>query len=280
MLSSIYSFNRIAGAILLLVAASWLAYAHDSDVDGSADVPQNAQESGAVVRSSRLLMGTTFKLSVWAPNGCESEAAKAIQQALDRVASLESRISSWKSDSETTIVNQSAGDSAVPISRELHDLIDVSLSWARRTEGAFDITAGPLFQRWKQARQEGLLPSDAEIRRCLDQIGHEDLILQHGTVRFAKPAMQIGFGAIGKGYAADRAAAQLRELGFDNFIIDAGGDVVVNGARGDTPWQVAIRHPRRPGFLAVYGARDRAIATSGDYEQFSVIDGRPLRAHT
>lgn len=269
MLDRFYSLHRIAGVVFLLLSAAWLADSHDSHGQGSRD---NASQ-GSIVRSSRPLMGTTFNLSVWARLGNEPEAAEAIQRALDRVASLEGTISSWNSDSETTLVNQAAGARAVRVSPELHDLIDVSLSWSQRTEGAFDITAGPLLDRWKQARREGILPTDAEIRGCLQVIGHDHVILQPREVRLAKAGMQIGFGAIGKGYAADLAGAMLRERGFKDFIIDAGGDVLVSGAKGAAPWQIAIRHPRRPEFLAVCGVRDCAIATSGDYEQFTVING-------
>jgi thiamine biosynthesis lipoprotein len=204
-------------------------------------------------------MGTTFNLSVWAASGQQPEASEAIQHALDLVASLEEKISSWNPKSETSAINRSAGREATGIGPELHHLLDASLTWARRTDGAFDITGGPLFDRWKRAREEGILPTEAEIRSCLELTGHDCVILDESTVRLAKPGMQIGFGAIGKGVAADRAAALLRQRGFDNFIIDAGGDVLVRGSRGS-------------GFLAVYGASDRAIATSGDYEQFSVID--------
>ena len=270
MLDRIYSFHRIAAVVVLVVTATWLAYSHDANRAGSRG---SATSAGSVVRSSRPLMGTTFNLSVWAPPGSEPKAAEAIQLALDRVASVENKISSWNSQSETTAVNRAAGESAIRISPELHDLIDVSLSWARRTEGAFDITAGPLLERWLRVRKEGVLPTDAEIRSCLELVGCDHVILQPSGARLAKTGMQIGFGAIGKGYAADLAGALLRERGFADFIIDAGGDILVSGARGGAPWQVAIRHPRRPGFLAVCGAHDRAIATSGDYEQFTVIDG-------
>jgi thiamine biosynthesis lipoprotein len=98
------------------------------------------------------------------------------------------------------------------------------------------------------------------------------VILAGNTIRLEKPGMNIGFGAIGKGFAVDRAAARLRQRGFGNFIIDAGGDVLIRGTRGGAPWEVAIRHPRHGRHLAIYGAGDCAIATSGDYEQFSVID--------
>jgi len=274
MFSGIYQLHRIATAAIVLATAAWLAHSHPADGEAAADNLQTARESaeGAVVRSTRPLMGTTFNLSVWAASGRQPEAAKAIQHAFDRVASLEAKISSWNSQSETSAVNRSAGRGATDIGPDLHELLEASLLWARRTDGAFDITGGPLFTRWKRAREERILPTEAEIRGCLEVTGHDRVILEEGTVRLARPGMQIGFGAIGKGFAADRAAELLRRHGFENFIIDAGGDVLISGSRGGTPWQVAIRHPRRGGLLAVYGVADRAIATSGDYQQFSVID--------
>ncbi len=274
MLSGVYPFYRIATAAILLGTAIWLASSHPYDAEGMADSLQITQggDRGAVVRSSRPLMGTTFNLSVWATAGKQPEASEAIQHALDLVASLEGKISSWNPESETSAINRSTPREAMGTSAELLELLDASLSWARRTDGAFDITGGPLFDRWKRARAEGKLPTEAEIRSCLERTGYDRVILEGRTVRLAKGDMQIGFGAIGKGFAADRAAALLRQCGFEDFIIDAGGDVLVSGSRGGTPWQVAIRHPRRSGFLAVYGAGDRAIATSGDYEQFSVIN--------
>ena len=274
MLSGIYPLHRVATAAVVLVIAGWLARSHSTDGDAVADNPQTAQESseGSVVRSARPLMGTTFNLSVWAASGQQPEASEAIQHALDLVASLEEKISSWNFRSETSAVNRSAGREATGIGPELHHLLDASLTWARRTDGAFDITGGPLFDRWKRAREEGILPTEAEIRSCLERTGYDHVILEGSMVRLAKRGMQIGFGAIGKGFAADRAGELLRQRGFENFIIDAGGDVLISGSRGGTPWQVAIRHPRRGGLLAIFGAADCAIATSGDYEQFSVID--------
>jgi thiamine biosynthesis lipoprotein len=274
MFSGIYSFHRIATAAIQLVIMGWFACLHLSEGDVVADSPQRAHESaeGAVVRSTRPLMGTTFNLSIWAAAGQQPEAAEVIQHAFDLVASLEEKISSWNPQSETSAVNRLAGQEAIGIGSDLHNLLDTSLTWARRTDGAFDITAGPLFDRWKQARKEGVLPTDAEIRNCLELTGYDHVILEESTARLAKPGMKIGFGAIGKGFATDRAATLLRQRGFENFIIDAGGDVLVSGSRGGAAWQVAIRDPRSSGLLAVHEITDCAIATSGDYEQFSVID--------
>ena len=204
MLSVIYPFHRIAAVAVLLVIGSWLARSHTVNGVGVADNLRMAAADveGAVVRSSRPLMGTIFNVSVWAEPGSQPQAAEANQYALDRVASVEEKISSWNSASDTSAVNRSAGKEAIPIGSDLHDLLDTSLLWARRTDGAFDITGGPLFDLWNQARKERILPTEEEIHNCLEFVGHDQVILEKSTARLEKPGMKIGFGAIGKGYAA------------------------------------------------------------------------------
>ena len=270
MLSGIYQFHRIAVIVLMLVSAIWLTHRR---ADRETRPPSTQPSDGYVVRSSRQLMGTTFDLSVWTPPGGQAQAAEAIQHALDHIASLEKTISSWDPTSETSEVNRSAGQASVNIGRELHGLLAASLRWSRRTEGTFDITVGPVADLWRRARKERFVPKATEINDRLTLVGYQDVNLETGTVQLGKSGMRIGFGAIGKGYASDQAAERLRRQGHEDFIIDAGGDVLVGGSRGGEPWQVAIRDPRRAGYLAVCTARDCAIATSGDYEQFVVIDG-------
>ena len=105
-------------------------------------------------------------------------------------------------------------------------------------------------------------------------MAYRHIELTGGSVRLKKAGMKLGFGAIGKGFAADRAAAFLQSKGLSNFIIDAGGDLLVKGRRGDRSWNVAVRHPRGGEFLARLELGDFAIATSGDYERYFVVDGR------
>ena len=228
---------------------------------------------GSVVRSARPLMGTVFEVSVWAPATREPDAAETLGEALDLVAAIERRVSSWDPQSETSAVNRAAAGRPTRIGPELAQLLAASLDWSERTGGAIDITGSPLFELWNHARQTGVLPTDEEIDAARRLVGYRKVHLTEDTVVLAEPGMKIGFGAVGKGFAADRAATFLRGRGFSNFIIDAGGDVVVSGSRGGTPWHVAIRNPRRGEFLGVYGATDCAIATSGDYERFAMIGG-------
>ncbi len=229
--------------------------------------------AGTVVEAMRPLMGTQFTVKVWVPPGREPGAAEAIRAALDEATELEERISGWRSDSETSQVNRAAGQAAVDVGADLLELLAISMRWARRTRGAFDVTGGPLFELWKAAREQGRLPSEQAIHERLARVGHELIEVRGETVRLRRAGMELGFGSVGKGFVADRAAAQLHSEGFSDFIIDAGGDLVCAGTRGGAPWNVGVQHPRQEKLLAHARLSGGAIATSGDYEQYLIVDG-------
>ena len=264
----------MAGAIgaVSIAIAGYTARHSPESVDASL-LSTSAGGSGGVVESMRPLMGTQFAVKIWAPPGREPAAAEAIRAALDGVAELERHISSWLPDSDTAKVGRAAGRSAVRVGVELRELLAVSTRWARRTGGAFDVTAGPLFELWDAAREQGLLPSEDAVQEGLARVGYDRIELRDETVRLPVAGMKLGFGSVGKGFAADRVAAQLRAAGFANFIIDAGGDLVLSGSRGGTPWHIGVRHPRSVQLLATARLTGCAIATSGDYEQYLVADG-------
>ena len=273
-----HSIHRVGAGALVLLALTVLMgrRAHTEARPGASwfGSPQSNAADGLVLRSERMLMGTTFKISIWAQGEQKKTAAQALGDAFDRIADLEEKISSWKPTSETSALNRAAGGDAITISRELHGLIAASLEWSKRTDGAFDITGGPLFELWEEARSESVLPTPAEVQQRLELVGHRYVNLSDRSARLAKQGMKIGFGAIGKGYAADRAAEFLRSRQLFDFIIDSGGDMVVSGTRGGVSWQVAVRHPRGEGYLAVISGTDFAVATSGDYERYFVVDGK------
>lgn len=237
-------------------------------------LPSAGVTQGRVIQATRPAMGTLLRVSIWVASDHRGAADAAAQAALDRVSALEARTSSWQPTSATAAINRGAYAAPVHVEPELRELIAISQDWARRSDGAFDITGGPLFSLWAKAREEGVLPTAAEIDEQRASVGHQDLHLVGDTVRFGRPGMRLGFGAVGKGFAADQAAAFLRDEGWSDFTIDLGGDVVVSGTRGGSPWRVAIQHPREQTMLAEYRSTGGAIATSGDYEQYVVIDGR------
>lgn len=235
--------------------------------------PAPAASGGTVVRATRPLMGSVFEIAVWAPAGREPEAAESARAGLDLIAALEEKISEWKPSSEISAVNAAAGGEPVKVGPETRELVGAMVEWSRRTGGAFDVTGGPLFRRWERARKEKNLPPGAEVDALRAAVGWERIELGSGAVRLAKPGMSIGTGAIGKGWAADKAGAFLEGRGFPDYIVDAGGDLRIGGSRGGEPWTVAVKEPRREGCLATIAAAPGGIATSGDYERFWFVDG-------
>ena len=276
MSNKVLTLYRIAtatlGLVLLAFAAHMVRNLPESEL-AAVTIPGDPG-SGSFVEAMRPLMGTEFKVTIWAAAGREPAAATIIAEVLDEVAKLEGRISSWQSDSDTTRVNTEAGKFPIEVSPELHELLTIAIRWARRTGGAFDVTGGPLYELWGEARRQKTLPSAEAINAVLPQVGYQNIELGDETVRLSTAGMRLGFGSIGKGFAADQAAAKLRASNFTNFIVDAGGDLVVSGRHGDSPWSVGIRHPRTEELLAMTELTDSAIATSGDYEQYLLADGR------
>jgi len=227
--------------------------------------------AGSVVRESRALMGASFEIAAWAPTGRESATKTLLGDALDAVAALEKQISSWVPESDTSALNRAAGQAPVVVGGDLRELVDLAAAWSERTHGAFDVTVAPLLDLWNQAASRDAPPENKEVMKELEKVGFEKIIAKDGTLFLSEPGMRLDLGAIGKGFAADRAAETLLTAGVENFIIDAGGDLIVRGSRGEAQWQVGIRDPRRTGVLAVSAISNRAIATSGDYEQFISI---------
>ncbi len=234
---------------------------------------EGAQGEDEVVRAARPLMGTFFSVEIFFGGRERTQAQRAAGAALDLAARLEERISEWREDSETSALNRGAGGAPLALSADLLELITVSLDWARRTDGAFDVTGGPLFELWEAAREQGRLPDAAEVQARRDLTGCDKLHVADGSARLERPGMKLGFGAIGKGFAADRMAAFLRAGGWRDFIVDAGGNLVLAGARGARPWNIAVRHPREAAPFATCRATDCAVATSGDYERFFEANG-------
>ncbi len=274
MFEPLHKIHRVVLGTLALTLVLIVAAAVERD-DREVRLDAMAKDrEGLVFKSRRSLMGTEFKVTIWAPKERAEVAAQALGDVFDELASLEKLISSWQPESETSRVNSMAGKEAVPVGPELQQLLGLSLHWARETGGAFDVSGGPLFELWEQACEREILPSQDEIDACRALTGYERIDLHKGTVHLRKAGMKLGFGAIGKGFAADRVAAYLQSKGLSDYIIDAGGDLLVKGSRGDRAWSLAVRHPRGEEFLARLESDDCAIATSGDYERFTVIDGQ------
>lgn len=220
-------------------------------------------------------MGCDFEITVVAPN--QSEANRAFDLAESEITRIENLISSWKTNSQTSSINQNSGVKAVEVDAELIQLIQRSLAISKLTDGAFDISYAAMDRIWQFDGSMEQLPSKTEIEASVRKVGYQNIevSLEENTVFLKEKGMRIGFGGIGKGYAADRAKKILQEKGFDSGIINASGDMSAWGLMpSGNPWKVAITNPlAKEKSFALLPIKNQAIVTSGDYEKYVEIAG-------
>lgn len=205
--------------------------------------------------------------------------------ALDLVDEIESRISIYRDTSELSRINARAAAGWQPVSHEVCGLLTLAIDLHARTGGAFDIAAGSLVRSWGFLERQGRTPSADELAAALAVSGTRHLELDQGTprVRFTTTGVEINPGAIGKGWAIDRAVERLAARGVMNVLVHGGSSSVrAAGAQGPAGpggrgWPVGIRHPLRlDRRLATVHLADRALGTSGSGTQFFIDRGRKL----
>ncbi|WP_220432650.1 FAD:protein FMN transferase [Saccharospirillum alexandrii] len=197
-----------------------------------------------------------------------------LQLARDRLTQLEQKYSRYRPDSITTRINAAAGTGeTVPIDQETLGLLHYADSLHTQSKGLFDITSGVLRRAWdfRSAR----LPEPKSIEALLPSIGWRRVTWSQAGISLPTPGMELDFGGFVKEYAADQVAQRLRDSGVEHGLVNLGGDIVVIGPQPDgQPWRVGIRHPRQADTaLLKLPMTHGAIATSGDYERFMLIDG-------
>jgi len=218
-------------------------------------------------------MGSPCELHLHAESQARFDAIG--EAALAEVARLEQKYSRYRDDSLAFRINASAGDeSGIDLDEETASLLDyAALAW-QQSGGLFDISSGVLRRAWNL--RSGRLPAQAEIDALLPLVGWDKVRWQRPHLVLPLPGMQLDFGGYVKEYAADRVAAQCRELGLRHGLVDLGGDLAVVGPHPDgSPWRVGIRHPRAPeGAIASLALTTGGVATSGDYERCMVVHGQ------
>jgi thiamine biosynthesis lipoprotein len=223
------------------------------------------------------LMHTRWDFSVVAPS--QAEAAAAEQEAAGLIHQLDETLAMWKPESELSAANAAAAaPQGVTVSAELGAVIGLALQAARDSQGTFDPTVGPLTQAWYDARTHGRELRPAELKALLPTVGWAkvDWDARASRLHFRVPGMRLDFGGIAKGYAQDRAAQVFAAHGVTDFLQNAGGQVYAKGRKPDgSPWRVGIVNPRDAAALvAVLPLSDQVMATSGDYEQYSIVHGK------
>jgi thiamine biosynthesis lipoprotein len=221
-------------------------------------------------------MGTSIEVELHAASRAAAEVAIAAVMA--EMHRIDATMSPHRADSELSLVNAGAADGPVRVGDGMFGLMSRALAFSRLSDGAFDITfagAGQLYDY-----RAGIAPDPSALADALPLIDWRHVQLDAATrsVRFARQGVRIDLGGFAKGHAVDNAVAILRRLGVAHAMVAAGGDSHVMGSRGDRPWTVAIRDPRREGaVVAVLPLEDVSISTSGDYERFFERDG--VRCH-
>jgi len=190
-------------------------------------------------------------------------------------------MSHYLETSELSRFNARADTLPVEISIRTAEVLGHALEIGALSGGAFDVTVGPLVDAWGFGpSQEPLhVPSDEEIEGLLEATGHEHLRLDPDARTLAKssPSLRVNLSALAKGYAVDRAANAILAAGFDNLMVEIGGEVRAHGTHpSGRPWQVAIEHPQTTGrsIQRVVPLNDEAVATSGDYRIYRDVEGR------
>jgi len=197
---------------------------------------------------------------------------------------IEGLLTTFNESSQTFQINENAGISPVEVDQEVFDLIARAQKISRLTQGAFDLSYGSLDKRfWNFDQQMTELPSPEKLAESVRLIDYQaiELDTQNRTVFLRNKGMRIGFGGIGKGYAADQAKKRLKQLGFQNGVVNASGDMSAWGMNEQgMPWKVAIVDPDNPSqTIADFDLTNAAVATSGNYEKFVLIGGKKY-SHT
>jgi FAD:protein FMN transferase len=229
-----------------------------------------------VFSQSLKLMGNHFEFSVVAQDPLLADLCLA--KGIEEVRRIEKLFTTYDETSQTNAINRNAGIKPVGVDHEVFALIERSLKLSTLTQGAFDITYGSLDKRfWNFDKSMTALPDPVIAKEMVRLINYKNVILDKAahTVFLKEKGMVIGFGGIGKGYAADRAKEIMKKEGASSGIVNAAGDLTVWGTQPDgQPWTIGIADPNRIHLpFASLQLTDISVATSGSYEKYVVIDG-------
>ena len=230
------------------------------------------------VQRSRLvtLMGSKFEITLVDKDSLSAE--KNIDKSVSEIRRIENLISEWNLETQISEVNRNAGIKPVKVDAEVFALTEKGIYFSQLTDGAFDISIVAMDKIWKFDDSMNELPSEESIRNSVKNVGYQNIILDktNSTIFLKNKGMKIGFGSIGKGYAADKTRELMKSFGVKAGIINASGDISTWGTQPDgTPWAIGINNPFRDDTIAaVLYLKENAVTTSGSYEKYAEINGK------
>lgn len=233
-----------------------------------------------LVTQTQKHMGTDFTIQIAGAEGRDTEPA--MKAAFEKIAALDRTMTDYDPASELSKLSASSPHAnPVAVSDDLGKVLFAARQASEATEGAFDVTVGPLTKLWRQARRQKKIPDAEKLAAALDAVGYQHLYVakddrDQWTVQLTKPNMRLDLGGIGQGYAADAALAVLKEHGFSAALVNASGDIVVGDAPpGTKGWKVGLTaiNPKEPPTKFVM-LKNSAISTSGDAYQYVEFSGQ------
>jgi len=222
-----------------------------------------------------IAMNTIAKVIAVAPD--ELTAQKAVDAAVKEVKRLESLMNRYDPNSQLSLVNRQANKEPIRVNKDLFEVFQQSVYYSELTGGAFDITVAPLIDLWRNCAKINSLPTDEQLADVKEKIGYEKILLDANdfSVRFAAEGIRLDLGAIAKGFATDKAVAEMKKCGAVGGLVDLGGQI---GSFGTTEkgckWIVGIQNPANledSRLIAKLALGDSAVSTSGDYRRFYKI---------
>jgi thiamine biosynthesis lipoprotein len=204
----------------------------------------------------------------------------AAQMALEEVQRVDRMLSKYRAESEVSRVNRDAADHPVKVSPEFFALLSECLRYSRESEGAFDITVGPLMKVWGFYRGTGRLARREQVAQALRKVGYRNVLLDAANcaVRFSRRGVELDFGGIGKGYAVDRMVCVLKDQGIGSALVNGGGSSIYalgSPAKADRGWEINILDPKDPSKIVTSALlKNESLSTSGNYKKFFLAEGR------
>lgn len=237
----------------------------------------SSSSSAQVLRNRRtMLMGSRFDISIIAPDPAAAE--QHIDAVIAEVSRIENLISDWIPTSQISAVNTNAGIQPVKVDAEVFELTRRAIHLSELSNGAFDISFAAMEKVWRFDGTMTEIPSTEAIKSSLEKVGFKNVILDStkSTIFLKLPGMKIGFGSIGKGYAADRGRTIMQQAGVTAGIVNASGDMSTWGKQLDgSDWNIGITKPfKTDQLMAVVPLKEGAVTTSGSYEKYLSLNGK------
>jgi thiamine biosynthesis lipoprotein len=229
-----------------------------------------------LVKRQTIQMGSVFDISLIAQDSVQANVF--IDRAEQEIERIENLISEWRPGTQISDVNRNAGIKPVKVDKEVFELTQRAIVYSSLTNGAFDISIAAMDKLWRFDDSMTEMPDSNLVRKSVEKVGYEHIILDslNSTIFLTRQGMKIGFGSIGKGYAADKCRSLLQANGVSGGIVNASGDLSTWGTQlNKKTWMIGINNPfKTRGLVKIVKMNTGSAATSGSYEKYAEIDGK------